>query len=318
MQIDLSIIIVTYNNEETIADCIKSIFDLTEGMTYEIIVVDNASSDGTERIVREKHRSVHFIQTGANLGFAAACNIGLKESVGNHIVLLNPDTQLLNNALFIMSKFLKDHPEAGAVGGLLLQDKETPQRSYNLAYPSVAQAFFDTTGLSQLFQNKVPSMGITPCMHELKIMQVSYIPGANLMFRRSELQKVGYLDEQFFMFAEDSDWCFRLTKETGLRAYFLPDARIKHTLGASAGQRSVIRARMSLKSHFRFIRKHDGLLRLFLARLVYIKVYSIKYLLAILRYCLQSRKRSYWENEIRYYAALLKVSWLPDRAITYH
>ncbi|MFQ5822879.1 MAG: glycosyltransferase family 2 protein [bacterium] len=317
MQIDLSIIIVTYNSEDTIVDCIQSIYDLTDGITYEIIVVDNASSDNTEKIVREKFRSLYIIQTGANLGFAAACNIGMKKSVGIHIILLNPDTQLMNNALFIMSKFLQDHTEAGAVGGLLMQDEVTPQRSYNLAFPSAAQALFDTTGLSKLFPGKIPSLGIIPSMNDLKRMQVSYIPGADLMFRRTELKKIGYFDERFFMFAEDSDWCFRLIKETGLRVFFLPDAKIKHILGASAGQRSTTRARMNLKSYYRFIKKNYGLINLLITRFIYIVVYKLKILLAILRYCFQFKRRSYWKAEIQYYGALLKVSCLPDRAITY-
>lgn len=317
MQIDLSIIIVTYNNEDTIADCILSIFALTQGLTYEILVIDNASSDKTEKIVREKFQSVICIQTGANLGFAAASNIGLKKSIGKHIILLNPDTKLMNNALFIMANFLLRHPEAGAVGGLLMQNEVTPQLSYSSAFPSVAQVFFDTTGISKYFYNRVPSTGIVPNISELNIKQVAWVPGTDLMFRRVDLEKIGYLDENFFMFHEDSDWCFRLTKKTGLSVFFLPKARIQHTLGVSVSERSVNRARMNLKSRYRFIKKNYGIISLILSRCIYIVIYSMKILFAILRYCLQTEKKSHWKNEISYYAALLRVSWLPDRAIKY-
>jgi GT2 family glycosyltransferase len=318
MPVDLSIIIVTYNNEETIADCIQSILDLTEGLTYEIIVVDNSSSDDTEKIVKKKYRSVRFIQTGANLGFAAGCNVGFRKSVGQNIILLNPDTQLLNNALFIMLKFLSDHQEVGAVGGLLMEDEVTPQLSYCSAFPSVAQVFFDTTGLSKFFSGKVPSTTIIPNKNDFEIKQVAWIPGADLMFRRIELEKIGYFDERFFMFHEDSDWCFRLTKQTGLTVFFLPQARIKHTLGVSVGDRSVSRAKMNLKSRFRFIKKNKGVISLILSRFIYGSIYTIKLLLALFRYGLLSKKRSYWKAEIQYYSTILKVSCLPDRAIAYN
>ncbi|MFQ5706460.1 MAG: glycosyltransferase family 2 protein [bacterium] len=317
MNIDLSIIIVTFNNADAIAACIQSIFDRTENLRFETIVVDNGSSDGTAEVVKARFPDVLCIQAGQNLGFAAATNIGLLKSVGEYIILLNPDTQLLNNALFILVEFLRNHREAGAVGGLLMQDETTPQRTYSLANPSVSQAFFDTTGLSKWFYGKVPSMGIIPDEKKFQNKKVTYIPGADLMFRRSELERVGLMDERFFMFGEDCDWCLRLNRETGLGVYFVPAARIRHELGGSAGKRSIIRARMAMKSQFRFINKHHGLFKAMVTRCLYLTIYTVKLAFAALRYGVQPAKRDHWKAEILYYATILKVSFLPDRFVSY-
>jgi len=317
MQIDLSIVIVTFNSGDHIGGCLQSIADLTEGLIYEIIIVDNASSDRTESIIKENFPSVTWIQTGSNLGFTAAANIGMKRSVGEYLLLLNPDTQLMNNALFLMVDFLRDHPEAGTVGGLLMKDESTAGVSYNTIFPSATQVFLDATGISRLLPHIIPSLAVTPNPEDEQFKQVAGITGADLMVRRLALERIGFLDERFFMFTQETDWCFRLTQETELQAYFLPSARIQHILGASVGPRSVDRARMNLKDDFRFIRKHYGLINLIFARLIRIGVHSIKFVVSLLRYGLDSRKRHYWKNEMYYYATILRVSCLPDRMTPY-
>ncbi|MCH5226501.1 MAG: glycosyltransferase family 2 protein [Muribaculaceae bacterium] len=226
----VSVIIVNYNTAHLIADCVKTILDKTEGIGYEIIVIDNNSEKDfkeiiLEKVPDEKKDIFQFISLDENKGFGKANNEGIKIAKGRNILFLNPDTLLVNNAIKILSDFLDSHPKAGACGGNLLDINGTPMYSYNMVLPG---PFWELNELlHDIPKNIVFGKKNNIFNNTSQPMKVGYITGADLMVKRMVLDKTGYFRHEFFLYYEETDLCYRI-KKAGWDIYSVPQAQIIH------------------------------------------------------------------------------------------
>jgi GT2 family glycosyltransferase len=251
---DVSIAIVSYNTKEVLLDCIRSIRARTTTIAHEVIVVDNDSRDGTVAVLKEVYPDMRVIANSDNRGFAKAVNQALAVSRGRHVLLLNSDTIVRDQALATMVAYLDDHPDVGAVScKQWTGDGHLNQTCF--PFPSIRDHLFH----SALFQRIAPSMQMAAAAtHAIDCMQsqdVDWANGACLMIRRTVLQQLGGLDEEFFMYFEDVDLCRRL-RQQGLRVRHIAEAGIVHLIGRSSGRD---RERLQLVwelSRIRYIEKH--------------------------------------------------------------
>jgi hypothetical protein len=254
MSIDLSIIIVSYNTRALLSDCLRSVEATAGDLTYEVVVVDNGSSDGSADAVARGYPAVRLICNEHNVGFAAANNQGIRASSGRHVLLLNSDALLLPGTAARMVRFLDEHPRVGAVGGKLLNPDLTFQASFN-DFPSFLDEVLALTGASRWL--RPPTYPSYPESRSGERRPVEWVGGACMMVRRQAVDAVGLLDEDYFMYSEEMDWCFRL-RRAGWSIFYLPEATTVHALGASSRRVPERRRTLIYQSKCLFLRKHRG------------------------------------------------------------
>lgn len=254
----LSIAIVSWNTRDLLRACLRSVFENLDGLSAEVIVVDNASSDQSAEMVRDEFPQVKLIEAGANLGFSRGNNLAYQHSTGDYFLLLNSDTVVLPNALTGLVQFMDAYPKAGAAASKLLNGDGTLQRSCS-PYPRPLTEFFDAVYLSKLFpKSKLFGSYAMTYWDFDEMREVEFAGGSCLLLRREALGKVGLLDEGFFMYTEETDLCYRLNK-AGWKVCFVPDAQIIH-YGGQSSKLDVGRTSVDLcKSKYRFMKKHYGL-----------------------------------------------------------
>ncbi|MCE5187073.1 MAG: glycosyltransferase family 2 protein [Planctomycetaceae bacterium] len=232
---DLSIVLVNWNTRQILAGCLDSIYEQTRGITFEVLVVDNASTDGSARMVRDRFPQATLVANEQNRGFAAANNQGIRMAKGDYILLLNSDTLVLDNALAKSVEFARRHPEAGVVGCRVLNADRSLQPSCFM-YPSLLNLFLLTTYLSRLFRRH-PFFGRERMgwWDRSNVREVEVVTGCFMLVRRRAFESVGLLDEAYFMYGEETDWCCRAHR-AGWKLLFTPDAEIVHLGGASSRQ----------------------------------------------------------------------------------
>jgi len=226
---DLSVIIVNFNTENLLEDCLTSIFNQTKGINFEVLVIDNASSDGSVAMVKKKFPQAVLIANKKNLGFAKANNQGLRQAKGDYALLLNSDTVLKDNPFLKLIKFAQNHLQAGVIGCRLLNKDKSHQPSAAPFFTLPRAILWLTTGDRFLYSS--PS----------KTQQVDWVMGAALMIKKEAIKKAGLLDEKFFMYMEEQEWCYRIKKE-GWQIWFYPEAEIFHLVRGSSpeGRQKVI------------------------------------------------------------------------------
>jgi len=268
--IDLSIVIVSWNVRDFLRRCLRSIFEAqpaSPGVNLEVIVVDNASTDDSVEVVRAEFSDVRLIANAGNRGFSAANNQGLAVARGRYVLLLNPDTEVMDGALTTLVAFADAHPDVGVVGPQLLNSDGSIQSSRR-RFPTLATAFFESTWLQPCAPRRVLERYYVLDRSDSETLDVDWVKGAALMARGRAIAQVGPLDEGFFMYSEELDWCRRF-KDAGWRVVYLPDARIVHHEGKSSEQVVPARQIHFQTSKVRYFRKHHGAaaaeaLRLFL------------------------------------------------------
>ncbi|MCS6859670.1 MAG: glycosyltransferase family 2 protein [Abditibacteriales bacterium] len=253
---DLSVCIVTWNARDDLRRCLQSLFAVKRNITYEVIVVDNASTDGSAQMVTDAFPQTRLIVNPTNIGFARANNQAIREAGGKYILLLNPDTIVHGDALERLVAWMEQHPDAGAVGPRLLNSDGSLQFSCR-AFPTLGAGFFRQTPLGALFPRNrfVRQYLMTDWDHTVE-REVDWLSGAALMVRREVLESVGLLDEGFYMYCEDVDWCYRMHQH-GWKVYYVPHAVITHAIGGSSNQ---CQARMIVERHksmWRYYLKHN-------------------------------------------------------------
>lgn len=265
--IDLTISIVNHKHRDLLGPLLDSISSLTQRANYEVYVVDNALGDGSAEMVRTRFPWVHLICNEQPKGFATNNNQVLRQGVGRYLILLNDDMLLHNDALDRMVAFMDTHPDVGAVGCKLLNEDGTLQRSCWRGFPSPRTLLIDLFYLSRWLPQLSWVRDFEAVLRNTgEPTEVDTLLGACLMVRREVLDQVGLLDESFFMFLEETDWCYRI-KKNGWRIFWIPDGEIIHY-----GQQSVARdpARfipMLYRNYCRFARKHgDGRRRIAAAK----------------------------------------------------
>jgi GT2 family glycosyltransferase len=273
---DVSIIIVSWNAKQYLLNCLNSLIDTADGYSQEIIVVDNASSDGSAEMVEKDFPQVKLIRNEENLGFAKANNIGIKESTGRYVCLINSDVVVLDNCVKRMIEFMDNHLKAGMAGPKVLNPDRTLQVSCR-HFPSIWNNLCQAIGLNKVFPKSVffsePFMNYWS--HD-SVRSIDVLTGCFWMVRRKSLDDVGLLDESFFFYGEDIDWCKRFQK-AGWDVMFNPDAQAIHFGGASSAN-APIRFYIELqKADLHYWEKHYGSI----GRACYAMIILLRHLLRI-------------------------------------
>jgi hypothetical protein len=255
--VKLSIVIVSWNVKEYLVSCLRSIEENGPNHEFEIIVVDNASADGSVDAVRDSFPQVDVIANKDNRGFAAANNQGIEKSQGQYLLLLNPDTIVHPGSLDILIKFMDYDKDVGACGPKLLNEDRTTQRSVR-RFPTFRAALYRHTIFRRigLFRRQYKRWLMKDFSYDTQT-ELDQLMGAALMVRRSVMDQVGWMDERFFMYYEEVDFCYRV-KKAGWRVVFVPAAMITHFGGRSSAQIPVENSAMFLTSMLKFFRKNRG------------------------------------------------------------
>ncbi len=259
----LSVVIVSWNVRDDLRECLQSLLgtgDLGSGTgkqlsEIEVIVVDNASMDGTAETVRREFPQVKLIVNDENFGYTKANNIGIRQSRGKYILLLNPDTIVKPNALQALIECAEAHPDAGIIGAKLLNPDGSIQRSAR-SFPDIGAGLFRNTFLGRLFPNNpfVRRYLLTDFSYD-EVREVDWVSGAAMLVRRELFERIGLLDERFWAYCEDVDLCWRAW-QAGFKVLFCPNAVIVHKIGRSSDQRLVASLIQHHKSMWLFYLKN--------------------------------------------------------------
>jgi len=227
----LSIIIVNYNAEKPLKDCIESIYKQTKSIDFDIWVVDNDSSDNSVQMIKQNFDRAKLIENRENVGFSKANNMAISKNRATYVLLLNPDTLILHNAIEEMVGFMDRNPSVGISGCKVLNEDGTLQLACRRSIPTPGAAFYRLTGLSKLFPtSKMMAKYNLTYLNPNESHEVDAVSGAFLMIRREVIDNIGLLDERFFMYGEELDWCLR-AKKAGWTVMYYPGAQIVHYKG---------------------------------------------------------------------------------------
>ncbi len=281
---DISIVFTNWNTREYLRNCLRSVYEKTGGVTYDVIVVDDGSTDGSVEMLRKEFPEVHRIVNERNLGVAKAYNRGVAQARGRYVQMLNTDMLLINNAIKILFDFLESHPNAGACGAWLRNPDMTSQVSFGY-FPSFLQGMTDLFFLNDLFPHAgLPSKGICPDERMREPIAVEYVTGASMLIRKDIIDSLGFFDERFTSYCEETDFCYRVMREARLKLYFVPAAQIIHFGGASFSSVRKYQIQLMCSSYHKFFTKHHGAVYSFVTRLLYAVHYAVKFVVRALRY----------------------------------
>lgn len=265
MKIDLSVIIVNWNTKKLLDDCLSSIYKFTEGITFEVIVVDNGSEDGSSQMVKKQYPQVKLILNKDNLGFTKANNQGIKIAKGKYILLLNSDTYLVEKSLKKLVDRAKSTDNLGALGPMLLNEDRTIQQSVGF-FPHLPQVFWWMSFIDDLpFGIMLHPYHVNHDVFYKSDHEVDWVTGAAILVPKKVITKVGALDEQIFMYGEEVDWCWRI-KCANFKVLYSPATRIVHIGRGSTGKISKNAIIGEYKGIKYFYQKHKGRLSLQLLR----------------------------------------------------
>jgi GT2 family glycosyltransferase len=225
--VDISFIIVNWNTRDILINCLNSIYKTVKDIDFEVLVVDNNSTDGSQEAIKKRFPEANLIENKTNTGFAHANNQALKKMQGRYALLLNSDTILQDGAVGNLLSFMNDFPKAGIAGAQLLNDDGSKQNSID-NFPSIETEIFNKSFLRLLFPNKYPGKRRS----YNNPIEVDSVIGACMIVRKEAIDEVGVFDEDYFIFLEETDWCFRMHKN-GWKVYHVPDARVFHISGHS-------------------------------------------------------------------------------------
>ncbi|MFB3883677.1 MAG: glycosyltransferase family 2 protein [Thermodesulfobacteriota bacterium] len=249
---DLSIIIVNWNTRDLLLQCLGAVYQTVRAIDMEVFVVDNGSKDGSAAAVVERFPGTRVLQNQINFGFARANNQALNRAEGKYLLLLNPDTVVRERAIENLLSLMEADPKAGAAGGQLVNPDGSKQNSI-VNFPTLATELLNKSLLRWLFPGRFP--GKENVYGEP--IEVESVIGACMMVRGETVEEVGRLDEGYFLFLEETDWCYRM-KKAGWKIYHVPAAQIYHFQGKSA-KTDIKGAKIEYyRSRYRFFQKHYG------------------------------------------------------------
>jgi GT2 family glycosyltransferase len=287
---DVSIIIIGYNTETLLKQCLISVFEKTKDISFEVIVVDNASHDGSSQMVRKEFPNVILIEIPENLGFGRANNLGAKYAKGKYLFLLNPDTVVLNNAVKIFAEFLDNNPKAGICGGNLFDENKQPTYSYSMFLPSVLWELniFLSGKLEKLLYGKNSNFNHTEKPLKIK----GYVTGADLMIRRDLFLNLNGFDPDFFVYYEETELTFRV-KKTGYEVYNVPQAEIVHLEGQTFSGNWKKRQKLFFESRKKYYRKTHNRFTIAICNTLFLLTALLR--CAVFRITGHTQKYSYWK-----------------------
>ena len=251
-----SIIILSWNVRDLLRRCLSSL-PLSD-LDVEIIAVDAASADGSAEMVRAEFPGVKLITSPENLGYTRGNNLGLRTAVGRYLLILNPDTEIVGEAITQMLAYMDAHPRVGVLGPQLLNLDHTIQ-STRRRFPSLATGFFESTWFQPLAPRSLLDRYFARDLTDNAAGEVDWVVGAALLVRREAYEQVGGFDEGFFMYSEEMDWCRRM-KAAGWQVIYFPAARILHHEAKSSAQVPAATHIRFNTSKVRYFRKYHGAL----------------------------------------------------------
>lgn len=307
---DLTISIINYNTKDLLKGCLNSVYGSIKNIKFEIIIVDNNSTDGSVEMLKKEFPQVSLIENKENVGFARANNQALKRSKGKFFLLLNSDTKVLSRSIEEMVEFMQLHPEVGVVGCEQIRPDGSIQPTINIALnmwtnlwliflrlfqvkrlvAKSEQASFITNYFKGILGKTINSY-LNHYLNKNKPYEVDWVSGVCLLARREAINEVGFLDENFFMYSEDVDWCLRM-KQKGWKIYFLPESKIIHYIKQSShkGKFDDL-SPQRFKSIFYFFEKHYGKKSVLLLRILLIWSIFIQLKILFLIYLVSDKKK---------------------------
>jgi len=298
---DLSIVLVCWNNKDYLEPCLRSLFAAGLRNRFDVVVVDNGSTDGSQAMLRTLFPQVALIQNDHNAGLSRASNQGIAATSGRYVLLLNNDTLVNGPSLDAMVDFLGAAPDAGAVGGRLLNPDGTFQGAY-AEFSTLREEFLVATGLGGRLWRGYPSHADAK-----EVRPVGWIGSACLLLRRDALAQVGLLDEEYFIYGDEADLQYRLQR-AGWKVYYLPSVTTIHYGGRSMDRWR--RRRMVYRGKLLFYRKHYGRGRTAALRLMFVVLSAAK----IMWWggaCAAPRHRARAQREIRSNLDVIQLCWKP-------
>ncbi len=253
-EIEVSVCIVTYRARDLLRDCLYSLYENTQ-LCFEVIVVDNGSKDGVHAMLANEFPAITFIQNERNLGFTFPMNQAMRRARGNYVLQLNPDTLILPDALDNLTAFLDRHPDVGICGPKVLNSDLSLQKQCRRGESRPWAVFTYFTGLASRFpDNPLFGQYLMSYLDQNETHPVAGVAGSCMMIRRAVIDQLGYLDERFFAYQEDADYCFRARK-AGWLVYYVPDSQIIHYGGLGGSRiepyRSIFEWHRSYYLHYR-------------------------------------------------------------------
>jgi GT2 family glycosyltransferase len=296
---DLTVIIVNWNTRELLLNCIESFYRTVKGLSSEIFVVDNGSSDGSADSVRRAFPEIEVIQNQWNMGFARANNEALRRSKGRYALLLNTDAILAHGAVETLVEFMDHNPTVGIAGGQLINGDGSKQNSFD-NFPSLAAEALNKSLLRILFPRRYPSKRVnysTP-------IEVQSVIGACMIVRSQSIQEVGLLDEDYFFFLEETDWCYRMRRRRW-QVCHVPQAKVIHLQGRTA---DLVKERAKIeyyRSLYLFFRKYRGTVELIMLKVVLFMRFCMDFLLAFLSCLFTAFRKERPKRKLGIYAQLI-------------
>jgi N-acetylglucosaminyl-diphospho-decaprenol L-rhamnosyltransferase len=304
----LSVIIVNWNVRDLLKSCLTSLLgDENLGVDgrspmSEVIVVDNASTDGSVKMLQQAFPRVTLIANSDNRGFAAGNNQGIAAARGRYVMLLNPDTEVIDDALFTLVDYMDAHTDVGLIGPQLLHPGGCVQSSRR-RFPTLATLFLESTWLE--------SLAPTSLLHQYRmcdrpdeaVLDVDWVTGAAMLARSEAVGQVGGFDEDFFMYSEELDWCRRF-KAAGWRVTYHPGAQIIHHEGKSSEQAIPARHINFQRSKIRYARKYHGQASATILRLFLLALYGWQLMLELAKGMLGHRRALRWQRVAAYWRVL--------------
>ena len=290
--VDVSIIIVNWNTQDILKKCLNSIYTQTQHINFELILIDNGSTDGSAAMVKNQFPQVVLLENSDNRGFAAANNQGMAIAKGRYVLLLNSDTIILDNAIAKTLEFAKNRPDAAVVGCKVLNPDRTLQPTCFM-FPSLLNMLLSTTYLYKMFpRSRFLGRERMTWWDRNDIREVDVVTGCFMLIRREVVKQVGLMDERFFMYGEETDWCWRF-KQAGWKAIFTPDAEIIH-LGGQSSKKVAIEMSLQLRgSILYFMGKHKSRLEYMLACILVCLFFAVRIPFWFLKYLLSIKNRNY-------------------------
>lgn len=263
----VAVIIVNWNTSALLDRCLSTLYASTENLDLDVWVVDNASTDDSVASTRSKYPQVKIIENHENLGFARANNQGIRASQGEYILLLNTDAFLFKGTLAALVRKMEEHPDTGAASCKLLHEDGSLQRSCQ-SFPTVATELWQCLYLDKLFpESRVFGKYMMTYWRMDDFREVDVVMGACMLLRRKALDETGLFDENFFMYSEEVDLCYRL-KKAGWKVRYVPEIQATHIWGGSSRQVPFETMVRLYKSRVQFFRKHYGVMAAVLLKLV--------------------------------------------------
>lgn len=271
----ISVIVVSWNTRELLQRCLQSIRETIPPLSYEVIVVDNDSSDGSADMVAEQFPEAILIRSDCNLGFSAGNNLGLSRASGRYVLLLNPDAELFSDSVASLIRFAESHPRAGVVGPSIVNPDGSVQKN-GRRFPFFMREVLGITRAYKLVWPWFDRRWEYGRDDFSQSCQVDEVCGACMLIRRSAFNEVGLMDERFFMYYEEVDLCRRM-RDRGWEVWYCAEAQIKHHWAQGAQQVGLKGSRIFYRSQFLYFLKHHGVLQAYVLRLLSATLLALLY-----------------------------------------